>query len=145
MYKCIYIYIYVCIYIYMYVYNIYIYICEYMSRYERFGHIGCHSHIWYIYIYIYICNIWLWHLTCIYIHPRWFDTDGLIQDGLIMRFTYESSEKSISFLDLIITVSEQKLKTTLHIKSTDRHQYLYYASKTRTYLALSCFQVNIKN
>ena len=82
---------------------------------------------------------------CIYIHPRWFDTDGLIQDGLIMRFTYESSEKSISFLDLIITMSEQKLKTTLHIKSTDRHQYLYYASKTRTYLALSCFQVNIKN
>ena len=45
-----------------------------------------------------------------------------------LRFTYEYSEKSISFLDLIITVSEQKLKTTLHIKSTDRHQYLHYAS-----------------
>ena len=43
-----------------------------------------------------------------------------------LRFTYESCEKSISFLDLIITVSEQKLKTTLHIKSTDRHQYLHY-------------------
>ena len=28
-----------------------------------------------------------------------------------LRFIYESSEKSISFLDLIITVSEQKLKT----------------------------------
>ena len=41
-----------------------------------------------------------------------------------LRFTYEYSEKSISFLDLIITLSEQKLKTTLHIKSTDRHQYL---------------------
>ena len=34
----------------------------------------------------------------------------------------------IFFIDLIITVSEQKLKTTLHIKSTDRHQYLHYAS-----------------
>ena len=45
-----------------------------------------------------------------------------------LRFTYESSEKSISFLDLVITVSEQKLKTTLHIKSTDCHQYLHYAS-----------------
>ena len=33
-------------------------------------------------------------------------------------FTYESSEKSVSFLDLTITVSEQKLKTTLH-KSSD--------------------------
>ena len=45
-----------------------------------------------------------------------------------LRFTYESSEKSISFPDLIITVSERKLKTTLHIKSTDHHQYLHYAS-----------------
>ena len=45
-----------------------------------------------------------------------------------LRFKYESSEKSISFLDLIITVSERKLKTTLHINSTDRHQYLHYAS-----------------
>ena len=45
-----------------------------------------------------------------------------------LRFTYECSEKGISFLDLIITVSEQKLKTTLHIKSTDRHQDLHYAS-----------------
>ena len=45
-----------------------------------------------------------------------------------LRFTYETSEKNISFLDLIITVSEQKLKTTLHIKSTDRHQYLHYTS-----------------
>ena len=39
-----------------------------------------------------------------------------------LRFTYESSEKRISFLDLIMTVSEQKLKTT------DRHQCLHYAS-----------------
>ena len=38
-----------------------------------------------------------------------------------LRFTCESSEKSISFLDVIITASEEKLKTTLHIKSTDRH------------------------
>ena len=42
-----------------------------------------------------------------------------------LRFAYKSSEKSISFLDLIITVSEQKMKTTSHIKSTDRHQYLH--------------------
>ena len=42
-----------------------------------------------------------------------------------LRFTYKSSEKSTSFLDLIIAVLEQKLKTTLHIRSTDRHQYLH--------------------
>ena len=45
-----------------------------------------------------------------------------------LRFTFESSEKSISFLDLIITVSDRELKTTLHMKSTDHHQYLHYAS-----------------
>ena len=45
-----------------------------------------------------------------------------------LRFTYESREKSISFLDHIIIVSEQKLKTTLNIKSTNRNQYLHYAS-----------------
>ena len=44
------------------------------------------------------------------------------------RFTYESSEKGISFLDHIITVSEQELKIRLHIRSTDRHQYLHFAS-----------------
>ena len=47
---------------------------------------------------------------------------------LNLRFTYESSEKSISFLDLIITVPERKLKTTFHIKSTDLYQYLHHAS-----------------
>ena len=45
-----------------------------------------------------------------------------------LRLTYESSEKSVLFLDLIITVSERKLKNTLHIKSTDPHKYLHYAS-----------------
>ena len=45
-----------------------------------------------------------------------------------LRFTYKSSEKNISFPDLIITASQRKLKTTLHIKSTDRHQYLHYTS-----------------
>ena len=32
-----------------------------------------------------------------------------------LRFMYESSEKNISFLDLIITISERKLKTTLQV------------------------------
>ena len=43
-------------------------------------------------------------------------------------FTYESDEKDISFRDLVVTLSEGKLKTTLHIKSTDCGQHLHYAS-----------------
>ena len=49
-----------------------------------------------------------------------------------IRFTYESSEQSISLLDPIITVSERKLKTTLHVKSTENYLtckvYQHYAS-----------------
>ena len=45
-----------------------------------------------------------------------------------LTFTHECSEKSISFLDLIVTISEQNLKTTLHVRSTDHHQYLRHGS-----------------
>ena len=44
------------------------------------------------------------------------------------RFTYESSEKRTSCLALIITLSEQKVKTTIHLKSTDCHHYIHYAT-----------------
>ena len=47
---------------------------------------------------------------------------------LNLKFMYEFRAKSISFLDPIITLSEQKLQTTIHIKSTEPHQYLHYAS-----------------
>ena len=56
-----------------------------------------------------------------------------------LRFTYASSEKSISFFDLIITVSERKLKTTLHIKSTDRNQCLHYTSSQPEHTNRSIF------
>ena len=36
---------------------------------------------------------------------------------------YGSSEKSILFLELIISISERKLKTNIHIKSSDHDQY----------------------
>ena len=45
-----------------------------------------------------------------------------------LKFMYEFRAKSISFLDPIITLSERKLQTTIHIKSTEPHQYLHYAS-----------------
>ena len=44
-----------------------------------------------------------------------------------IQFTHESSTKSISFLDLCVKLSQRKLETDLHIKPTDRHQYLYYS------------------
>ena len=45
-----------------------------------------------------------------------------------LKFSYESSRKGISFLDLKVSLTKGKLSTDLHIKATDRHQYLRYSS-----------------
>ena len=45
-----------------------------------------------------------------------------------LKFTYESSKKDISFLDLKVSLTNGKLSTDLHIKATDCHQYLHYSS-----------------
>ena len=45
-----------------------------------------------------------------------------------LKFTYKSSKKDISLLDLNVSWSKNKLSTDLHIKPTDYHQYLHYSS-----------------
>ena len=45
-----------------------------------------------------------------------------------IKFKYESSKESIAFLDPTVSVKNSKIITDLHVKSTDRHQYLYYLS-----------------
>ena len=45
-----------------------------------------------------------------------------------LKFTYESSKKDISFLDLKVSLHKDKLSTDLHIKPSDCHQYLHYSS-----------------
>ena len=45
-----------------------------------------------------------------------------------IKFTDEFSEESINFLDLNVKFSSGKPQTSLHVKSTDCHQYLYFQS-----------------
>ena len=45
-----------------------------------------------------------------------------------LKFTHESRTESIPFLDLHVKLSQGKLETDVHIKSTDRSQYLHYSS-----------------
>ena len=45
-----------------------------------------------------------------------------------IKFTHESNKEHISFLDLNVKLLGNELSTDLHIKSTDRHQYLQYTS-----------------
>ena len=45
-----------------------------------------------------------------------------------LKFTHESSKEKILSLDLFVSLFYGKLHTNLHIKTTDRHQYLKYTS-----------------
>ena len=43
-----------------------------------------------------------------------------------IKFTRESSKDNVIFLDLIVKLSKGLLTTDLHVKDTDRHQYLHF-------------------
>ena len=45
-----------------------------------------------------------------------------------IKFTHESSKDNVIFLDLIVKLSKGRLTTDLHVKDTDRHQYLHFNS-----------------
>ena len=45
-----------------------------------------------------------------------------------IKLTHESNKQHISFLDLNVNLSGNKLSTDLYIKPTDRRQYLHYTS-----------------
>ena len=54
-----------------------------------------------------------------------------------MKFTYESNEKEIPFLDLKVNLNEGKISTDLYIKSTDRHHYLHFTSSPPNHIKRS--------
>ena len=45
-----------------------------------------------------------------------------------IKFTYESSRKNVSFLDVDVKFLNGEIIIDLHIKASDRHQYLDYTS-----------------
>ena len=45
-----------------------------------------------------------------------------------VKFTYEISEKSVTFLDMKLYLKQGKLTTSVHYKSTDSNSYLDYRS-----------------
>ena len=45
-----------------------------------------------------------------------------------IKVMYEFHKEHISFLDLKVNFCDGKLKTDLHVKPSDRHQYLHYTS-----------------
>ena len=51
------------------------------------------------------------------------ETLNEIQPTII--FTAEQLQKSISFLDVTVSLTDGKIETDLHVKPTDSHQYLH--------------------
>ena len=45
-----------------------------------------------------------------------------------LKFTYETSQNSVDFLDLNVSLKDGAIFTDLHIKPTDGHQFLHYKS-----------------
>ena len=43
-----------------------------------------------------------------------------------LKFTYQTSENSVHFLDLHVSLKDGVVFTDLHIKPTDGHQFLHY-------------------
>ena len=52
--------------------------------------------------------------------------------NLNIQFTYESSRKSITFLDLDVALYNGRLEITVHVKLTERYQYFHYHSRIRS-------------
>ena len=51
-----------------------------------------------------------------------------------LKFTWEISETSVTFLDINISVQDNKLATSVHYKPTDSHSYLLYSSSHPSYV-----------
>ena len=45
-----------------------------------------------------------------------------------MKFTYETSQNSVNFFDINVSLKDGAIFTDLHIKPTDGHQFLHHKS-----------------
>ena len=45
-----------------------------------------------------------------------------------LQFTWEISETSVSFLDILVSINGNRLTTSVFYKPTDSHSYLLYSS-----------------
>ena len=50
-----------------------------------------------------------------------------------LKYTFEISESSLPFLDLCVSISNNRVSTTIHYKATDTHNYFEYTSSHPTH------------
>ena len=56
-----------------------------------------------------------------------FFSSGRMMKRVLRKFAYEYSVEKIPFLDLKVGLKDGKIATDLHMKPTDRHQYLHFS------------------
>ena len=61
-------------------------------------------------------------------HNIWFFKEFSLWLFSLVKFASVSSEENVAFLDLKVKLKQGKIETDLHVKATDRHQYLHYIS-----------------
>ena len=82
----------------------------------------------------YLPLLWYWYID--YIFFIWtpgeeklkFFLNDLNKYHSNVNFTHESNKECINFLDLTVSLADNKVSNDLYIKPTDRHQYLHYSS-----------------
>ena len=47
---------------------------------------------------------------------------------LSLKYTFEMSESSVSFLDLCLSIPDARIATPIHYNPSDTHSYFYYCS-----------------
>ena len=57
-----------------------------------------------------------------------------------LKFTWEISQTSVTFLDIKISVQDNNLATSVHYKPTDSHSYLLYSSSHQSQDSIPYFQ-----
>ena len=60
-----------------------------------------------------------------------------------IEFTYDSSKKYCLFRDLDVALYSGRLESTVHVKHTDRHQYLHYSSSHLEHTKRSMYLVKL--
>ena len=59
--------------------------------------------------------------------------EGLNKLDLNLKFTSNSREENVAFVDLKLIFKQGKVELDLHVKSMDRHQILHYTSSLTEY------------
>ena len=77
-----------------------------------------------------VVNKWRWYIF--HLNSRWSNLEEFLNclnySHPNLKFTYEKSKLSVNFLDVSVSIVDNKLEVALFCKPTDRHQLFHFNS-----------------